>query len=160
MKSYNGFRGVNRRLEPTRRLRKRVAKFVASRTRLGLPDLSSPYLCQALVLIRTAGCVVLLRSKRFTLSGLVPSPLPRPGVGGLTRICVHLRSLSVILRPKHIPHMSYMNPIAIFAFRILTAVGFDPYLYRGDRPERPGRADGPVDPRRSATYIYVHLFEH
>ena len=57
----------NRRSESTRRLRKRVAKFVASRTRLKQPDLSSPYLCQALVLIRTAGCAVLLRSKRVTL---------------------------------------------------------------------------------------------
>ena len=67
MRSYNGYRGVNRRSEPARRLRTWVAKFVASKTRLGLPDLSSPYLCQALVLIRTAGCVVLLRSKRATL---------------------------------------------------------------------------------------------
>ena len=67
MRSYGGFRGVNRRSEPTRRLRKRVAKFVASKTRFRQPDLSSPYLCQALVLIRTAGCVVLLISKRVTL---------------------------------------------------------------------------------------------
>ena len=67
MRSYNGFRGVNRRSEPTRRLRKRVAKFVASRTRFKLPDLSSPYPCQPLVLISTAQCITGLRSKRSNM---------------------------------------------------------------------------------------------
>ena len=71
---------MNRRSETTRRLRKRVAKFVASRTRLKQPDLSSPYLCQALVLIRTAGCVVLLRSKtKRPNPGTITVTLAPPG---------------------------------------------------------------------------------
>ena len=85
MRSYNGFRGVNRRSELTRRLRKRVAKFVALKTCLGLPDLSSPYLCQALVLIRTAGCVVLLRSKT-----------KRQNTGTITVTLTVLESLSAL----------------------------------------------------------------
>ena len=52
----HGFRGVNRRSEPTRRLQKRVAKFLASKTRFRQPDLSSPYLCQPLLLISWMCC--------------------------------------------------------------------------------------------------------
>ena len=50
---------------PTRELRFRSAKFVASRTRGILLDLSSSHPYQALVLISTAQCNAGLRRKRF-----------------------------------------------------------------------------------------------
>ena len=78
--------GVNGGSEPARRLRIRVAKFVAIRTRLYLLDLSSLHPCKPLVLISTAQCVAGLRRKRAsanvrTLS--LGSPFRPEEMGGL-----------------------------------------------------------------------------
>ena len=59
-----GLLGVNGGSEPARRLRIRIAKFVAIQTRPYPLDLSSSHPYQPLVLISTAQCVAGLRRKR------------------------------------------------------------------------------------------------